>query len=108
MKLTWTPIIIDTRSPQEYAAGHIDGALLMPYDTIGAMIEAKVADKSTPIMLYCRSGVRSEMARKTLVSLNYTRVKTLGSMRAAADKLNKEVVKFANRTTHWFNNGANK
>ena len=91
--LTATPILIDTRSPQEYAGGHLAGALLMPYDAIGGMIEARVPDKNTPIQLYCRSGGRSEVARKTLVSLNYTSVENLGGMRSAAGALKKEVVK---------------
>jgi len=92
--LTKTPvIIIDARSPREYADGHLEGALLMPHDVIGGLIEARVPDKSTPILLYCRSGGRSEMARKTLVSLNYTSVENLGGMQAAAGKLKKKVVK---------------
>ena len=87
------PIIVDTRSPQEYAAGHLEGALLMPHDAIGRMIEARVPDKNTPILLYCRSGARAEMALKTLASMNYTKVENLGGMQAAAGKLKKEVVK---------------
>lgn len=91
--LTITPVIIDTRSPQEYAAGHVEGALLMPHDAIGGLIEERVPDKNTPILLYCRSGRRSEMARKTLVSLNYTSVENLGGIQSAARALKKEVVK---------------
>jgi phage shock protein E len=87
------PVVIDARSPQEYAGGHLEGALLMPFDTIGSMIEAQVPNRSTPILLYCRSGSRSEMARKTLVSMNYTRVENLGGMQSAASALKKEVVK---------------
>ena len=92
-RVATTPIIIDARSPEEYSGGHLDGALLMPYADIGGMIEAKVPDKSTPIMLYCRSGGRAEMARKTLASMNYTRVENLCGMQAAADSLKKDVVK---------------
>lgn len=92
-QLLLQPVIIDTRTPEEYAGGHLEGALLMPYDAIGGMIEAKVSDKNTPLMLYCRSGARSEMARKTLASMNYTRVENLGGMQTAADTLAKAVVK---------------
>lgn len=92
-QLTAAPIIIDTRSPEEYEGGHLDGALLMPYGDIGGMIEAKVPDKSTPIMLYCRSGGRAGIARKTLVAMNYTNVENLGGMQAAAETLKKSVVK---------------
>ena len=92
-QLLLQPVIIDTRTPEEYAGGHLEGALLMPYDAIGGMIEAKVPDKNTPLVLYCRSGARSEMARKTLASMNYTRVENLGGMQTAADTLAKAVVK---------------
>jgi len=92
-RLTAAPIIIDTRSPEEYAGGHLEGALLMPYGDIGGMIEAKVPDKNTPIVLYCRSGGRAGMARKTLAAMNYTNVENLGGMKAAAETLRKSVVK---------------
>ncbi len=90
--LTTAPIIIDTRTPEEYAGGHLDGALLMPYGDIGGMIEAKVPDKGTPIVLYCQSGGRAGMARRTLTAMNYTNVKNLGGMQAAAETLKKTVV----------------
>jgi len=35
-QLTTTPILTDTRSPEEYADGHLDGALLMPHNTMAA------------------------------------------------------------------------
>ena len=92
-QLTTAPIIIDTRSAEEYAGGHLEGALLMPYGEIGGMIEAKVPDKCTPIVLYCRSGGRAGMAKKTLAAMNYTNVENLGGMKAAADRLKKEVIK---------------
>lgn len=85
--------IIDARSPEEYAGGHLDGALLMPPDVIGGMIEAKVPDKSTPIVLYCLSGHRVGIARKTLAAMSYTNVENLGGMQTAADRLKKAVVK---------------
>ena len=87
------PVLIDARSPQEYAAGHLEGARLMPYDAIGSLIGAQVPDKRTPILLYCRSGGRSELARETLVALGYTAVENLGGMQAAAGKLQKKVIK---------------
>jgi len=92
-QLSMTPVIIDTRSQEEYADGHLEGALLMPYNTIGSMIAARVPDKNAPVLLYCRSGNRAGMALKTLVSMNYTRVENLGGIRDAADKLKREVVK---------------
>ncbi len=65
----------------------------MPHGDVGGMIEAKVPDKGTPIMLYCRSGHRAGIARKTLAAMNYTNVENLGGMKAAAETLKKAVVK---------------
>ncbi|MBL0349187.1 MAG: rhodanese-like domain-containing protein [Elusimicrobia bacterium] len=65
------PVFIDVRTPEEYAAGHIDGALLLPYQTIGKTIAAAVPDKTTPLVLYCTVGGRSGIALKTLKKLGY-------------------------------------
>ena len=92
-QVSTVPIIIDTRSPEEYAGGHLEGALLMPYGDIGSMIEARVPDKNTPIMLYCHSGGRAGMSKKTLAAMNYTNVENLGGMKAAAETLRNSVVK---------------
>ena len=92
-QLAAATIVIDTRSPEEYAGGHLEGALLMPHGDIGGMIEAKVPDKSTPILLYCRSGHRAGMAKKTLAAMSYTNVENLGGIKAAAETLKKAVVK---------------
>lgn len=86
-------IVIDTRSPDEYAQGHLAGAPLMPYDQIETLIGKHVPDKSTPIRLYCHSGGRAEAARKTLLSMGYTDVKNLGGLKSAAKILNTEIVK---------------
>ena len=51
-------LLIDTRTAEEYTAGHVEGALLMPYDTIGDTIEGEVPDKTVPVFLYCRSGIK--------------------------------------------------
>ncbi len=69
-------VLIDTREESEYAAGHIDGALLLPR----GMLEFKVgnmpelADKSKTILIYCRLGNRSALAAQTLQQLGYTNV----------------------------------
>ena len=51
-------VLIDVRTPEEYASGHLQGALLLPVDRIAQEIAARVPDKHTPIRLYCRSGRR--------------------------------------------------
>lgn len=86
-------VLIDTRTAEEYAAGHLKGAELMPFDRIQLMIGAKVADKSTPIMLYCRSGRRSAIAMSTLNKMGYTKVRNLGNLDSAAKITGRELVK---------------
>jgi len=69
-------VLIDTREESEYAAGHIDGALLVPRGMlefkIGSMPE--LADKSKAVLIYCRLGNRSALAAQTLQQLGYTNV----------------------------------
>ena len=73
-------VLIDVRSPQEYAEAHLDKAVNLPVDTIGINIEALVKDKNTKIVLYCRSGNRSATAAQTLINLGYKNVYDLGAM----------------------------
>ena len=75
-----TPLLIDTRSPAEYAAGHVEGAVLVPYDGIEAGIVKLTEDKAQPIYLYCGSGGRAEIARKSLLRRGYTQVTNLGGL----------------------------
>ena len=63
--------VIDVRTPDEYAAGHIPGSLLIPFD------EIKV---NTEIVVYCRSGRRSAIAADTLISLGYAKIYDLGAI----------------------------
>ena len=60
------PLVIDVRTVQEWDKGHLEGAVLIPYDQIGERIGAVVKDKSQTIYLYCRSGRRSHIAKEAL------------------------------------------
>lgn len=82
--------IIDVRTQAEYDAGHIEGAILIPYDVIKDKIAQKVSDKSAKVILYCRSGRRSGIALNDLKSLGYTNAENYGGMEAAKSKLNKK------------------
>ena len=73
-------LLIDTRSPAEYEEGHIQGAVLIPYDTIEAGVLKLSASKNTPVYLYCGSGRRAEVARERLEYRGYTQVINLGGM----------------------------
>ncbi|TCS38744.1 rhodanese-like domain-containing protein [Reinekea marinisedimentorum] len=73
-------VLIDTRTENEFNAGHIEGAELIPYDEIAMQIASIAEDKSTPILLYCRSGRRAGVAEQALQSLGYTNVRNLGGI----------------------------
>jgi sulfur dioxygenase len=70
------PVIIDVREESEYAAGHLENALLLPRGVlefkIGNMPE--LADKSKTVLVYCRTGGRSALAAQTMRTLGYTNV----------------------------------
>jgi phage shock protein E len=73
--------IIDVRTSEEFSAGHIDGAINIPVDQIGQGIHSiKGLKKDSPILIYCRSGRRSSMARLTLEQQGYKNILDGGSM----------------------------
>lgn len=66
-------LIIDVREPQEYADGHVAGAInLPPSKLMGDLPELVNVAKDTEIILYCRSGSRSNVAVQILKSKGYT------------------------------------
>lgn len=73
-------LIIDTRTADEFSGGHIDGAIHIPYDVIGNIIEKHEPDKSRSIIVYCHSGMRSGAAKKTLELSGYTDVVNGGGL----------------------------
>ena len=73
-------IILDVRTEQEYAAGHIPGAIVIPNETIGAQEIPQLPDKDQLIMVYCRSGNRSKQASDKLVKLGYTNIVEFGGI----------------------------
>lgn len=80
-------LVIDTRTEGEYADGHIDGAINIPYDVIGNVIGQYQTDKSKPIIVYCRSGRRSGIAKQTLESAGYTSVTNGGGLQQMREAL---------------------
>ena len=69
---TSTLLILDVRTESEYLEGHINNSLLIPHDKIESRQDELPVNKSTPILVYCRSGSRSATASNTLTALNYT------------------------------------
>ena len=73
-------IILDVRRPDEYAEGHIPGAINVPNEEIGAAEPLELPDKSQLILVYCRSGRRSKEASEKLVMLGYTNIVEFGGI----------------------------
>lgn len=74
-------VILDVRTDQEYASGHVPEAKLLPYDLITAQNAAAVIPSAdTPVLVYCRSGKRAEVAAQALVDLGYTNVYDFGGI----------------------------
>ena len=73
-------IIIDARTEEEYAEGHIEGAILIPEYEIKDRAEKELPDKDALILVYCRSGRRSKIASEELVKLGYTNIKEFGGI----------------------------
>ncbi len=73
-------IIIDARTEEEFAEGHIKGAVLIPEYEIADRAEKELPDKNALILVYCRSGRRSKIAAEELVKLGYTNVKEFGGI----------------------------
>ena len=70
-------IVIDVRSPQEFAEGHIPGAICIPEYNTQREIKNKVPNIDSLIILYCDSGVRSKNAQKRLQKMGYRQVYNL-------------------------------
>ena len=73
-------IIIDARTEEEFAEGHIKNAILIPEYEIANRAEKELPNKDALILVYCRSGRRSKIASEELVNLGYTNVKEFGGI----------------------------
>ncbi len=73
-------VIVDVRSSNEFATGHIPGALCVPAKTISAADTSVLPDRNQAIMVYCKTGMRSKKAAATLARLGYTKVFNIGGI----------------------------
>ena len=73
-------ILVDVRTPEEYNQGRIAKSILIPDYDIATLASSKLPDKESKIIVYCRSGGRSQGAAKRLVSLGYVNVYDLGGI----------------------------
>jgi phage shock protein E len=75
---TQQPILIDVRTPAEYAEGHYQGAVNHELDLVMAG-HYPDAPRSAHIQVYCRSGNRSGIAKQILDQAGFTQVENIGA-----------------------------
>ena len=73
-------IILDVRTPAEFAEKHIPGAINVANETIGTDEIPELPDKDQLILVYCRSGNRSKQASEKLAALGYTNIVEFGGI----------------------------
>jgi len=70
--------VIDVRDPDEYRDGHIEGSTNISRGFLEFRVAGAVSDPTTPVVLYCQTGLRSVLAGKVLKDLGYQNVINLG------------------------------
>lgn len=79
-------LLLDVRTPAEYAEHHLENSMLIPHTELpgrlAEVLEAQGGDRSKPIVVFCRSGGRSGIAKQTLLQGGFTEVTNLGGIDA--------------------------
>ena len=73
-------VVVDVRRADEYASGHIPGAILIPNESITTEKPEQLPDKDQIILIYCRSGNRSKQAAQKLADMGYTNIYEFGGI----------------------------
>ena len=84
--------LIDVREDNEFAAGHVQGAVHLSRGTIERDIEKQYPDRSTPMVLYCGGGFRSALVAESLQKMGYTNVISVDGGFKALKDLGAEIV----------------
>lgn len=80
LKIEQGALVVDVRTPAEYASGHFAGARNIPLAELPARI-AEVGDPRKPVVVYCASGMRSARAANILLSRGFADVTNAGGLR---------------------------
>ena len=75
-------LIVDVRTPEEFADGHYPGAINIPHETILDGLNQLGVTQVTPVILYCRSGNRSGQAEQALREKGFTEATNAGGLEA--------------------------
>ena len=77
------PTILDVRTPEEFAEGHVPGAINIPYTELEQRASELEMEHSDELVVYCQSGRRAGIAEATLAELGFTNVRDLDGHIAA-------------------------
>lgn len=86
-------IVLDVRTADEYAGGHLEGAELLDFNAGGVAAAIPTLDPEAEYVVYCRSGNRAGQAIKLMEQAGFTNVTNLGSLEQAAAATGIEVVR---------------
>lgn len=73
-KVAQGAMLVDVRTPEEYAEGHLPEAINIPFEQIVEVFAKQGIAKDTPVVVYCRSGRRSGIAKESLDNAGYQAV----------------------------------
>nr|WP_244952154.1 rhodanese-like domain-containing protein [Shewanella insulae] len=88
-KVAWEHIqqgamVVDVRTPEEFAEGHLENAINIPFEIIAEEFTKQGIAKDQSVVLYCRSGRRSGIAQESLVKLGYSNTYNGGGYQSLA------------------------
>jgi phage shock protein E len=72
-------ILLDVRGPEEFAAGHLEGARNIPVQDLLKRLD-ELGSRDRPVVVYCRSGRRSAVARSLLTACGFAQVDDVGGI----------------------------
>jgi phage shock protein E len=90
------PLLIDVRTPSEYANGHIEGAINMPHKQLKGQLALLTDAKNKQIVLYCHSGTRANYAKKVLKKNGFKQLDHLAGDYKAWKKKGLPLIKMEN------------
>ena len=67
-------VILDVRTPEEYAEGHVPGAINIPHDKLAGRAVELLGNRDKDVVLYCRTGRRAALAAETLKANGFTKL----------------------------------
>jgi len=73
-------LLLDVRTPQEFASGHAEGAVNIPVEDLGARLSELKGKENSEIVVYCHSGHRAGIAKTELEAKGFTRVHNVGGL----------------------------